>query len=214
MSNIVASPDAQTEEEFYLCGDDVGWQEMERRTDPIHTGKRLKKIDPRKYAQCLRLLGAGVEITVVAECMEVGIHTLYAIIEADMGGQQGYLDAVLPRLKKAQNLLASRLMTLIPQEKDLMKTGVVLGIVSDKIAQMSGAPQLRVDVNVRHDHSGLIEKLAAAQQLMRQAQGVVLEAESGTVAGEVGLLGECVLPDGLIPAAVPGAVPIERKEAA
>lgn len=213
MSNIVASA-GEDPEEFYLCGDDVGWKEMERRTDPIHTGKRLKKIDPRKYEQCLRLLGAGVEITVVEECMDVGHNTLYAMIDADMGGRQGYLDAVLPRLKKAQNLLASRLMTLIPQEKDLMKTGVVLGIVSDKIAQMSGAPQLRVDVNVRHDHSGLIEKLQAAQQLMRQAQGVVLEAESGTVAGEVGLLGECVLPDGLIPAAVPGAVVEERRAAA
>lgn len=214
MSAALAISGVQEEDEFYLCGDDVGWQEMERRTDPVHTGKRLKKSDPRKYEQCLRLLGAGVEITVVSECMEVGIHTLYAIIEADMGGQQGYLDAVMPRLKKAQNLLASRLMTRIPEEKDLMKLGVVLGIVSDKIVQMSGAPQLRMEVSVRHDHSDLIEKLQAAQALMRQAEGQVIEAESGTVAGDGLLVGGLVCgTPGPAPAAVPASEELERRAA-
>lgn len=95
-----------------------------------------------------------------------------------------------------------------------MKLGVVLGIVSDKIVQMSGAPQLRMEVNVKHDHSDLIEKLNAAQALMRQAEGQVIEAESGTVAGDGLLVGSLVCgTPGPAPAAVPASEELERRAA-
>lgn len=212
MSNTLASPEAQTEE-FELIAENEDLREVEGLRGPVHTASRIYQHDRERYDMMVTALRGGVSITALSKSHRIGTHTVYAIIAREWGDVSAYHAELATLCKSAARLGVDRIMELIPDAKSLSEVSIATGVLLDKAQQLSGAPQLRVDVNVRHDHSGLIEKLQAAQQLMRQAQGVVLEAESGTVAGEVGLLGECVLPDGLIPAAVPGAVVEERRAA-
>lgn len=214
MSNIVASAGEDTEEEevFELIAENEDLRDVEARRGPRHTAERIYKHDRQRYDMIVTALRGGASITLLSRSHRVGTWSIYAIIDKAWGSRKAFHAELAERCRSVARMGIDRMAEIITEEKNLMAASIAVEKMMVAAQMLDGAPQLRVDVNIRHDHSDLIDKLNAAQALMRQARGVVLEAESGTAAGRVEL-GECVLPDGSIPAAVPAAVP-ERKEAA
>lgn len=167
------------EDLFALVSADDDWRVLERKTSPEHTGQRLKANEPLRYEQCRRLLDKGVELLVIADCMEVGVNTLYAIIEADLGGQAEYNKTLADRFAKVANLGAARMIQLIPHEKSLVAVSMATGVAFDKMQAAKGAPGLVVEhrVTVHQEHIDKINAMVAeAQERLTQGR-VVVEAE-------------------------------------
>jgi len=162
---------------FELLPEGLDWQQMERDSTPAHTAQRLKSNDPLTYERCRRLLVQGVEITGVATAMEVGVNTLYAIIERECGGMDEYHKTLGDKFAKVAMLGASRMAVLMPQEKNLGVVAMATGIAYDKHLAAKGMPSLVVEHRHTGDHDEKIAQLnaMAAQVRERLAQGRVVE---------------------------------------
>lgn len=187
MPTAAALRSVPDEELFQLVSDNISWHEMELKTTPVHTAQRLRANDPKLYEQCRRLLACGVEITVISESMNVGVHTLYAIINAELGGQEEYNKGLAERFTRVVNLGVARMQKLIPEEKSLAAVAMATGVCADKAASLKGAPGLVVEHRVTV-HAEAIDDLNAAvveaQNALRRAHGKVVDVHDGAASAD------------------------------
>lgn len=183
MNTIAAAPDDlrnQSDDDlFALVPLDADWQDVERMTTPVHTARRLRTNEPMRYETLRRALECGAAITTLATSHKVGIHTLYAIIDAEFGGRDKYHAGLAGKFKAASNMGVDKVMELLPDEKDLMKVGIVTGIMADKALALSGSPQLVIEH--RHTSDDGVRKLTEMIEAAREriAQGRVVEEPAG-----------------------------------
>ncbi len=184
MAGGATAPADMTDDQLFQLiplGED--WSEYEDKTTPRHTAQRLKSNDPVKFETLRRALEAGSAITTLARSHKVGVNTLYAIIEAELGGREAYHASLAKKFKTAANMGVDKVMELMPSCGDLMQAGIVTGIMADKAMLLAGAPTLIVE----HRHT---DGPAAAQKLQemidegfrlieeRKVQGRVVDGET------------------------------------
>lgn len=155
------------EDFFALVDDNEDWREYEKKTTPVHTAARLKKNDPLRYEQCRRLLECGVELLVIAECMKVGVNTLYAIIDNELGGQDAWQKGMEGRMTRVFNLGVSRISQLLLTTKSLAEASMATGVIFDKLQMLKGAPGVIVEQRITV-HSEKLESLNALAQEVKE----------------------------------------------
>ena len=176
---------------FELLADDANWQEMEKKTTPKHTAQRLKLHDPIKYETLRRTLAEFQGISKTARAHKVGVNTLYAIIEADLGGLNKYNTDLAKQFKRAAHMCVEKVIELAPDVKDFMQAGIVAGIMAQRSQELSGGPQLVIEH--RHVDSGGVQKLQAmldearAKMATRIVSGRIVESDgSGSESADAG----------------------------
>ena len=110
------SPD---EDMFALVPADADWSVMEAHTSPRHTAERMRVNDPQKYDILKRALQGGATISGLALSHKVGSHTLYAIIERDLGGLAQFNSQRAQGWRNVANLCVERAHELVPKAKSL-----------------------------------------------------------------------------------------------
>ena len=162
---------------FALMPDDLDWRQMELASSPAHTAQRLKANDPRTYERCRRLLAGGVDITLVADSMNVGENTLYRIIANELGGIDEYHKRLGEECGNVAMMGVARIKALLPHEKNLTAVTIATGTMIDKHLAAKGMPSLVVEHRHTGDHDEKIAQLnaMAAQVRERLTQGRVVE---------------------------------------
>ncbi len=135
-----------TDEQLELLAVPEGDKWTDETLGPKHTARRLKSREPVKYAILKRALEDGAAITTLARSHKVGVNTLYAIIEADLGGLDAYHQSLQGKFKKLINLGLDRAAELLPAEKNLVPVMMAVGVSADKLMALQGLPTSIVEV--------------------------------------------------------------------
>lgn len=167
---------------FELIPFGTDWAENEKKSTPKHTARRLKAADPQKYAILKAALEEGAAKTTLAKTHKVGINTLYAIIDAELGGAEAYNRSLAGKFRNAASLALDAAVERIPDEKSVAVLAMAAGIFYDKAQAASGAPGLVIE----HRHTVQEESMARINAMLaeigmdtpgRPAVGRVIEAE-------------------------------------
>jgi len=213
---VAAAKVSADEDMFALVPVDADWAVVEAHTSPRHTSERMRANDPVKYDILKRALQGGATISGLAHSHKVGIHTLYAIIERDLGGLAQFNQQRAQGWRNVANLCVERAHELVPKAKSLTELGMLGGIAEDKAAMLSGTPGLvvrheHVSVSAREEMEAVINSM---KEEARQAQGRVVEMEGGTEGrSDGGIGGSDASGSGLsIPPSLRPSVPHSGKE--
>jgi hypothetical protein len=170
---------AESADDFALIPLDAEWSTMEAQRGPKHTATRLKTNDPQRYDILTTALREGAAITTLARSHRVGVNTLYAIIDAELGGLDKYHADLAGKFRRAVWLGVDKVNELMPLEKDVMKAGVVTGIMADKLMTLSGLPTaiVRVEHAVNEETAKKLEDMIAALRRPQAMEAEVVEGD-------------------------------------
>ena len=183
MPPVAAADNLEKEEDvFELIPFDNDWTAYEAKSTPRHTASRLKRMDPAKYAILKAAMDEGASKTTLAKTHKVGTATLYAIIEAELGGLEAHNRKLAGKYRNAAGLALDRAMELIPEEKSVAVLAMASGIFYDKAAAASGAPGLVIEhrYTVQQESMNRINDMLASLGMgggndCRAVQGVVID---------------------------------------
>lgn len=165
---------------FALIPEGNDWTQYEQKTTAPHTAQRLKKNDPFKYETLKRAIHAGAALKTLARTHKVGINTLYAIIDAELGGQDKYHQRLAGKFKMAMNLGVDTVIEMMPNAASLTEASIATGVMADKALALAGLPTAIVEVRHTVDN-GEMEKFNAELANLRAAraarEAVTIEAD-------------------------------------
>lgn len=146
----------------------------------LHTAMRFKDRDPEKYQAVLEAVKKTGNILLTAKAFRVSRNTIYAIIQEEMGGMDQFRAHLQSKLLFAAHIGIEQTIEMLPNCKDPVKSSMVVGIVMDKHAMLSGAPGLVVEHRVVHEEqvNNFKAELEAMRTrlLERKANAIELEA--------------------------------------
>ena len=139
----------------------------------LTTGQDLKKRDPQRYAAIVTALEEGIGHDSLVRVFNTTRETLKAIASAEKV-EASSQEAILHRLTATRDLCVSKLHEAVSAgEVKGDKLGVTIGILTDKIHQISGQPSTVVE------HRSISLTSEALEQLKNQCKtgSQVIEAE-------------------------------------
>lgn len=126
-------------------------------------GSLIKKKDPERYACLLRAIQEGFTKESIARIFKTDPKVIEGITKHE-GLDQHNQAGIIEELKATRNLAVSKLKkALTNDELKGRELGVVVGILTDKEAQLSGMPSATVR-HIKEDHT-----FDAIQALVKQA---------------------------------------------
>ncbi|MEM6911082.1 MAG: hypothetical protein AAF555_05810 [Verrucomicrobiota bacterium] len=140
-----------------------------------YTGALLASARPEVYKQCVACLAAGVPVKVAAKALNVSTRTLAGVRERE-AGDIATLKSLIAKdmasvVHRGVELLAQNLEALSPD-----KLAVTIGILTDKLQALTGAP------------TSIVQHLQAetVDDLNNMLQAIEVEAEEVPGMGLVG----------------------------
>lgn len=143
---------------------------------PAHTARRFKKNEPVKYATVLHALKNGAAVTTTARVHKISPNTVYAIIDAELGGRDNWHRSLVGKLEQVAYMGVERMTELLPECDDIKGAGIAVGIAVEKIALLRGLPTSIQEVRHTVDVDAM-EEFNRRFQEMKQARGTVVAVE-------------------------------------